>query len=261
MQLAFAAVTDVGLVRTHNEDFYVAEKDLGLFAVVDGMGGHAAGEVASRTIATSLIEFIRATQVDPEKTWPFPFDPSLSHPANRLQVAIRTANRQLADLISSNERLGGTGATVSAVLFDQNQLAISNVGDCRAYLIRGGEVYQITRDHSFVAEQVASGMINAEDAKRHPLRHLVTRAVSGNATINIDTWDVQAQPNDRVLLCSDGVHGLLTDEELGHIALKDATIESICQELVDAAKARGGTDNSTAVIVQVHAMPTESAED
>ena len=251
MQLAFAAVTDVGLVRTHNEDYYVAEQDLGLFAVVDGMGGHAAGEIASRTVADGVIEFIRATQTDPEKTWPFPFDPTLSHGANRLQVAIRTANRRLADLVNSNERLGGTGATISAVLVEDDRLAISNVGDCRAYLVRGGEVYQVTRDHSFVAEQVASGVLNAEDAKRHPLRHLVTRAVSGNASINVDTWDVQAQPGDRVLLCSDGVHGLLTDEELSAIALKDATIEAICQELVDAAKARGGTDNSTAVIVQV----------
>ena len=252
MQLAFAAVTDVGLVRTHNEDYYVAERDLGLFAVVDGMGGHAAGEIASRTVADGVVDFIRATHADPDKTWPFPFDPTLSHGANRLQVAIRTANRRLADLVSGNERLGGTGATISAVLFDRDQLAISNVGDCRAYLIRAGEVYQVTRDHSFVAEQVSAGILNAEDAKRHPLRHLVTRAVSGNATINVDTWDVQAQSGDRVLLCSDGVHGLLTDEELSGIALKDAAIETIAQELVDAAKARGGTDNSTVVIVQVN---------
>jgi PPM family protein phosphatase len=251
MHLAFAAVTDVGLVRSHNEDFYIAEEGLGLFAVVDGMGGHAAGEIASRTIAASIIDFIRATQTDPEKTWPFPFDPKLSHGANRLQVAIRTANRKLADLVSSDQRLGGTGATVSAVLFDSGQLAVSNVGDCRAYLIRGGDVYQITRDHSFVAEQVASGMINAEDAKRHPLRHLVTRAVSGNPSITVDTWDVQTEAGDRVLLCSDGVHGLISDEELGAIALKDAPMQAICQELVDTAKERGGTDNCTAVIVQV----------
>lgn len=253
MQLAYAAVTDVGLVRTHNEDFYVAEKDLGLFAVVDGMGGHAAGEIASRTVAASVIEFIRATQSDPDKTWPFPFDPKLSHSANRLQVAIRTANRRLADLVSANAHLGGTGATISAVLFDRDQLAISNVGDCRAYLIRAGEVYQITRDHSFVAEQVASGVLNAEDAKRHPLRHLVTRAVSGNASISVDTWDVQVQPGDRVLLCSDGVHGLLSDEELAAIAVRNAAVDAICQELVDTAKARGGTDNCTAVIVQATA--------
>jgi protein phosphatase len=114
-------------------------------------------------------------------------------------------------------------------------------------------VYQITRDHSFVAEQVLAGVLNAEDAKRHPLRHLVTRAVSGHATINIDTWDVQSRPGDRVLLCSDGVHGLLTDEELSVIALKSASIDAICHELVDAAKSRGGTDNSTVVMIDVTA--------
>lgn len=251
MQLAFAAVTDIGLVRSHNEDVYVAERDLGLFAVVDGMGGHAAGELASRTVAAGVTEFIRATHSDPDKTWPYPFDPALSYPANRLQVAIRTANRRLAELVRRDDKLGGTGATISAALFERNRLAISNVGDCRVYLVRDGTVYQITRDHSFVAEQVASGMLNAEDAKRHPLRHLVTRAVSGKATISVDTWDVDPRPGDRLLLCSDGVHGLLADEELSTIALRDAPIESICQQLVDAAKARGGTDNSTVVIVEV----------
>jgi protein phosphatase len=251
MQLAFAAVTDIGLVRSHNEDYYVAEQDLGLFAVVDGMGGHAAGEIASRTVADGVIDFIRTTQADPDKTWPYPFDPSLSHLANRLQVAIRTANRRLADVVRRNERLGGTGATISAALFENDHLAISNVGDCRAYLVRAGHVYQITRDHSFVAEQVASGILKAEDAKRHPLRHLVTRAVSGNAKISVDTWDVEPRPGDRLLLCSDGVHGLMSDDELSAIALSDVSIESMCQQLVDAARARGGTDNSTVVMVQV----------
>jgi PPM family protein phosphatase len=252
MTLAYAVLTDVGLVRKHNEDRYIADVELGLFAVVDGMGGHAAGDVAAQAIADAVHAFVRATRSDPEKTWPFAFDPLLSQAANRLQVAIRTANRQLAELVKTQEHLGGAGATICGILIESGSVAISNVGDCRVYLVRGGEVSQVTKDHSFVAEQVESGMIALEDARRHPLRHLVTRAVSGHASIEVDTWDVTTQPGDRLLLCSDGVHGLIPEDELaGIISSGDRPLETMCAQLIDAAKAHGGTDNCTAVVVEV----------
>lgn len=251
MQLRYAAVTDRGLVRRHNEDSYVASDDLGLFVVADGMGGHVGGEVASRTVADGVLEFIRATATDPDKTWPFGVDPELSQPANRLQVAIRCANQKLADLVSVDAALGGTGATISAALFAEDRLVVSNLGDCRAYLVRNGQLFQITRDHSYVAEQVALGLLDNEEARHHPLRHMVTRAVSGEAGIFVDTWELKVEAGDRVLLCSDGIHGLLPDAELSALAASNVSLDEICRQIVEAAKREGGTDNSTVILVEV----------
>lgn len=260
MHLEFAAATDTGLVRRHNEDSFVANDDLGLFVVADGMGGHVGGEVASRTVADGVLEFIRATAVDPDKTWPFGIDPELSQPANRLQVAIRCANQKLADLVNADTALGGTGATISAALFAEDRLVVSNLGDCRAYLVRGGQAFQITRDHSYVAEQVALGLLDNEEARHHPLRHMVTRAVSGEAGIFVDTWEIKVEPGDRVLLCSDGIHSLLPDSELSTLASSDNSLDDICRQIVDAAKREGGTDNSTVILVAVsESKPEELA--
>jgi protein phosphatase len=251
MHLEFAAATDTRLDRRHNEDSFVANDDLGLFVVADGMGGHVGGEVASRTVADGVLEFIRATANDPDKTWPFGIDPELSQPANRLQVAIRCANQKLAELVSADTALGGTGATISAALFAEDRLVVSNLGDCRAYLVRGGQAFQITRDHSYVAEQVALGLLDNEEARHHPLRHMVTRAVSGEAGIFVDTWEIKVEPGDRVLLCSDGIHSLLPDAELSALASADDALDNICKQIVDAAKREGGTDNSTVILVAV----------
>lgn len=251
MRLAFAAATDPGIVRRLNEDRYVAEPGLGFFVVVDGMGGHASGEAASTTVADALTVFIRQTATDSDHTWPFGLDPQLSPLANRLQVAIRSANRQLAARVQHDASLNGSGATLAAALFADGHLAVSNVGDCRGYLLRGGALTQITRDHSLVAEQVALGLIDSEEARRHPLRHLVTRAVCGDASMIVDLWEMPVWPADRVLLCSDGVHGVLTDAELAACVGNRRSLQEICADLVEAVNARGGPDNATAVIIEV----------
>ena len=261
MHLQYAAATDRGLVRRHNEDCYVANDDLGLFVVADGMGGHVGGEVASRTVADGVLEFIRATATDPDKTWPFGVDPELSQPANRLQVAIRCANQKLAELVSADTALGGTGATISAALFAEDRLVVSNLGDCRAYLVRDGQSFQITRDHSYVAEQIALGLLDTEEARHHPLRHMVTRAVSGEAGIFVDTWEIKVEAGDRVLLCSDGVHSLLPDAELSALAAATGPLEDICQRIVEAVKREGGTDNLTVILVEVSQPGAEPAAD
>jgi protein phosphatase len=251
MSLAFAAATDAGLVRQVNEDQFVAELPLGFFAVVDGMGGHAAGRFASATIAEAIRTFIRQTAHDTDNTWPFGLDPRLSGMGNRLQVAIRSANRHLAAKVEANEALNGTGATLAAALIADGRLAVSNVGDCRVYLLRGGTLSQITRDHSLVAEEVAMGLIGSEEARTHPLRHVVTRAVSGDAAIIVDVWERDVQPGDRLVLCSDGVHGVLTDEELAGRAGERRPLAEICDDVIRDVNARGGPDNATVVVVSV----------
>ena len=250
MKLRFGAATDPGRVRPRNEDRFVADADLRFFVVVDGMGGHAGGEIASATIADALAAFIRDTADDSDITWPSGLDARLSPLANRLQVAIRAANRALAVRTQKDASLDGSGATIAAALFGHDRLAISNVGDCRAYLHRGGQLSQITRDHSLVAEQVALGLLDSEAARSHPLRHVVTRAVSGQTGMVADIWEMGIGPADRVFLCSDGIHGVLTDAEIAALVERDGPLSDVCRAAIEKANARGGPDNATAVIIE-----------
>jgi protein phosphatase len=251
VQLRFGAATDPGLVRPRNEDRFIADSALRLFAVVDGMGGHSGGELASATIAEALSSFIKETAGDADRTWPSGLDPRLSIIANRLQVAIRSANRTLASRAKTNAALDGSGATLAAALFGDGELAVSNVGDCRAYLLRAGQLSQLTRDHSVVAEQVALGLIDSEAARTHPLRHVVTRAVSGQTGMPVDIIEVPYQPGDRLILCSDGIHAVLSDDELVAIVGDlGRTPDEACRAAIQAANARGGPDNATTVVVE-----------
>jgi PPM family protein phosphatase len=251
MNLQFGAATDTGKVRSHNEDRFVADGELRLFAVVDGMGGHNSGEVASATIADAMTSFIRETAGESDKTWPDGLDAALSMLANRLQIAIRSANRELAARAQTDAALDGSGATLAAALFGEEDLAISHVGDCRVYLLRDGALVQVTRDHSVVAEQVALGLIDAESARTHPLRHVVTRAVSGQAAMPIDILELKVKSGDRLLLCSDGIHGVLTDKEIAAIVGDPhRSLEELCRAAVESANSRGGPDNSTAVLIE-----------
>jgi protein phosphatase len=251
MQLRFGAATDPGRVRARNEDRFVADGDLAFFAVVDGMGGHAGGELASATIAEAVTAFIRETAGGSDKTWPTGLDARLSVLANRLQAAIRSANRTLASRAQADAALSGSGATLAAALFGDNRFAVSHVGDCRVYLLREGRLSQITRDHSVVAEQVAQGLIDSEAARTHPLRHVVTRAVSGQAGLAIDILEMEVKAGDRLVLCSDGIHGVLTDNEItALVSANGRSLDEVCRAVIDETNARGGPDNATTVVVE-----------
>jgi serine/threonine protein phosphatase PrpC len=250
--LRFGAATDRGRVRPNNEDRFVAEHDLGFFAVIDGMGGHASGELASLTIAEAVTAFVRETAGDSDKTWPIGLDPNLSVLANRLQIAIRIANRTLATRAQANTALDGSGATLAAALFANREAAISNVGDCRAYVLRGNTLEQMTRDHSVVAEQLALGLIDSEAARNHPLRHVVTRAISGQPGVAVDLVEVTLSPGERLLLCSDGIHAVLSDAELAALfGRRDRSLQELCDAAMAETNRRGGPDNATAVVVEL----------
>ena len=251
MALRFGAATDRGRVRPNNEDRFVAESDLGFFAVIDGMGGHASGELASVTIAEAVTAFVRESAGDADKTWPIGLDPKLSVLANRLQIAIRIANRTLATRAQADASLDGSGATLAAVLFGHGELAISNVGDCRGYVLRNGGISQVTRDHSVIAEQLALGLINPEAARRHPLRHVVTRAISGQPGITVDVVELTLAPGERLLLCSDGIHAVLTDKEIAALfSRRDRPLQELCDAAIQLTNQRGGPDNATVVVIE-----------
>lgn len=255
LPLSWAVRTDAGLRRSSNEDSHVARPDIGLFLVADGMGGHAAGEVASGVVVESVAAFIEETAgADMNRTWPFPFEPELSLEANRLKAAFRLANRRLAAAIADSNDLRGMATTASAILHGAKHSCVAHIGDSRVYVLRDQDLTQITDDHSWVEEQVRAGTLTAEAARQHPWRNVVTRALSGGDDPEIDVVEIKPAPGERYLLCSDGLFGVVADPLLAEIlADRAASLDEICGRLIDAANAAGGPDNITAMILQVDA--------
>ena len=206
----WAVSSDPGLRRSSNEDSYCTRSDLGLYVVADGMGGHVAGEVASRVAVEAIEIFIQETAgADKNRTWPFPFEPALSLEANRLKAAFRLANRRIASTIADSHDLRGMATTASSLLTGPDGACVAHVGDSRVYVLRGGNLQQITNDHSWVEEQVRAGTMTATAARQHPWRNVVTRALSGGEDPEVDVTQVQPVQSERYLLCSDGLFSVV----------------------------------------------------
>jgi serine/threonine protein phosphatase PrpC len=252
IDLPFGALSDAGRARANNEDRYRADARLGLFLVVDGVGGQIAGEVASECVAVSLHQFIKDTDEDATKTWPFALDPALSMAGNRLRIATLVANQALADRIAKNEDLHGMAATMAALVLEEPRAVIANVGDCRAYLYRDDTLTQMTRDHSLVAEQVRLGLLDAAAARVHPMRNVVTRALSGDDHLKVDVVELDVQTEDTLVLCSDGLTSMVPDNEIRRCLLDTLPDPNrTCELLVQAANEAGGKDNITVVVVHI----------
>jgi protein phosphatase len=251
MNFSWKAVTDVGRKRKGNEDNLVANPEQRLFVVADGMGGHAAGEVASKVAVEAINEFIQLTGGDQEITWPFGLDETISYDGNRLKTAIRFANRRVLETTKEKAEYEGMATTVAAVLVDGSTANLAHVGDSRIYLYRDGELTQLTNDHSWVTEQLQSGIINMEQARTHPLRNVVTRALGGRADLQVDMGTHPIKSGDLLLVCSDGLTTMVPDEHIArllHEAQGDA--EKAAEALVGEANARGGEDNISVVVLQ-----------
>jgi protein phosphatase len=254
MRVTWAVLSHPGLRRSANEDSYCARPDLGLFLVADGMGGHVAGEVASRAAVGAIEAFTTETAgLDCNRTWPFPYDPQLSVEANRLKAAFRLANRRIADTMAGAEGLRGMATTASGLLIGPRGTSVAHIGDSRVYRLRLGALDQVTRDHSWVEEQVRSGAMTASAARQHPWRNIVTRALGGGDDPEVDVVDLSLEPGDRVLLCSDGLYSVVLDARIADVLGGPEPLEAICQTLVAEANAAGGPDNITALVLQVDA--------
>ena len=251
--LSWAVSSDPGLRRTSNEDSYSTRPDIGLFVVADGMGGHVAGEVASRVAVEAIDAFVQETAgADKNRTWPFPFDPALSLDANRLKAAFRLANRRIASAIADSQELRGMATTASGVLFGAHDASVAHVGDSRVYVLRDGVLDQITHDHSWVEEQVRAGMLTPSAARQHPWRNVVTRALSGGEDPEVDVTEVTPKPGERYLMCTDGLFGVVTDARIAELlGSKDLPLDGICRALVDSANSAGGPDNITTLVIQI----------
>lgn len=241
-----------GLKREANEDSVCARQDLGLYVVADGMGGHAAGEVASKLASQVIETFINDTrEADVNTTWPFPYDPAISLDGNRLTAAFRLANRRISAAMQNDETLRGMATTAAAMISKNGRAVVAHVGDSRVYHWREGTLKQVTQDHSWVNEQVRAGVLSETDARTHPWRHVVTRALSGGDDPDIEVTEIDVKAGDRMLLCSDGLSGVVPPDRVAEIIGQKAPLDATCQALIDAANQAGGPDNITVAMLQV----------
>lgn len=245
MRVRWAAATHPGRRRASNEDAFCARPDLGLFIVADGMGGHVAGEVASR-LAVDTIESVIASG----SCWP-PDSRNCTLPERRLEEGFAQAAAAIASETLRQPRLRGMATTASALLVSATDSAIGHVGDSRVYLWRDGLLQQLTRDHSWVAEQVTLGLLSPAEARQHPWRNVVTRALSASDPPQVELSPLQLQAGDRLLISSDGLHGVISDERIAAVLGTETDLERACQQLIADANGAGGPDNITTLLLEI----------
>lgn len=243
-----AGLTDRGMVREGNEDSILLADDLGLYAVADGMGGHNAGEVASRMAMDVIRDYITRTSRGGEVLLGG-HDHAYSDAANRLASGIKLANRVIFESASNSASWRSMGTTIVAALIDGEQVSIAHAGDSRAYLVRGNEIRPLTNDHSLVAEQVRQGLLSKEEAEKSTRKNVITRALGAAADIEIDLCDLAVEDGDRMLLCSDGLSNMIADQGIAAIVRGFREPEEICTKLVEEANRCGGRDNISAVLL------------
>lgn len=241
MGILVSGSTDVGRVRHSNEDSYGIYPDLHLYVVADGMGGHVAGEVASRL----AVEAIRSSLAAMLKKG------GSSLPDQRLVGAIQQANEHIIQTSKEDSRLIGMGTTVVGALLDRGTAYIGHVGDSRAYLLRSKEITQLTKDHSLLNEYLQKGLISPENMQDYPYKHIITRALGSHPVVEVELQTIDLQPNDCFLLCTDGLTNMLSEKDIYTVLMTmDNDPEKGCRRLIEAANSKGGEDNITAVLFQ-----------
>jgi PPM family protein phosphatase len=307
LRVRACGLSDVGLTRVHNEDYFEIDPRHRLYVVADGMGGHSAGEVAAQLAVKAIHDFIEksggrdatrslrsfqsmvsagggggggraaASSSAPEPSAEPPGTPPASAAATAstastaametppveaseerlarhsrlLEMAVRRAHDNVLSAISKDGSLHGMGTTVVGLLLAGPTAAVAHVGDSRAYRLRDGRLDQLTQDHTWVHEQVVAGLLSSEQARSHPLKNVVTRALGGESEVVVDVREVQVQPGDFYLLCSDGLTGMLSDADIRDRLGSGRSLHEICRSLVNEANARGGLDNVTVVLLAV----------
>jgi PPM family protein phosphatase len=251
LQIKSSGITDVGLKREGNEDSFSVDDALGLYIVADGMGGHLAGEIASK-VAVEVINkaFRRWTEQDAgeEAIFGEP-DASLSPNGNYVLGGIRLANRVIYELALEKKEFHGMGTTIVVLLATPSLIIVANVGDSRIYLVRDGKIERLSKDHSVVAEQVELGMMTEEEAEYSPLRHVLTRNLGSSEEVVPDIFEIEPRNNDRFILCSDGLTDLVSDEELLDITEEETEPVALNKRLIDEVLDRGAHDNTTVISV------------
>jgi serine/threonine protein phosphatase PrpC len=243
VHITCAGRTDLGIIRSGNEDSYLMVPERGIFIVADGMGGHAAGEVASdmavRHIARELGSLRGLTD---------------DQVAERMRSAIRAANAAIFQRTLTEHDKRGMGTTVTTLVLYDTRFVVGQVGDSRAYLLRDGKLIQLTKDHSYVQEQVDAGYLTPEQARTHPYSNVITRCVGANGEVTPDVYIGIVKPKDLFLLASDGLTGMLEDHQLGELLARDRMPQEHVDDLIGEANRHGGLDNITAIVVRIDSV-------
>jgi serine/threonine protein phosphatase PrpC len=245
LTLDFAAATDIGCHRGNNEDSFGFDADQHIYVVCDGMGGSAAGEVASGMAVRTLIETFEQLNLQAASNG------AALAIEQRLLYSIHQANRAVREAAEANSELHSMGTTLVCACLDGTRLLVGNVGDSRAYLVRGGACTQITLDHSLLDEQVRQGLITQEMAAASPLQSVITRAVGAADAVEPDLFAAELNLNDMFLLTSDGLTRYVKSDEIAKLAAPEAELSAVCHSLIDMAKGRGGADNITCMMLRV----------
>ena len=239
MRFECGVKSDQGKIRNSNEDSYVAMDFQGTFLVADGMGGHAAGEIASAMAAEAVKSFLEEGERD-------------SKTEVLLQNAVQRANAHVYQAQMQKKELRGMGSTLTVLAISNNRFHIAHVGDSRAYLYRNGELKQLTQDHSAVWPLYETGILSKRDLAKHPQKHIITRSIGTYPQVEVDLQCDNASAGDIFLLCSDGLTDVLSDEEIGQNLSEDGTRpQDLADRLVDAANNGGGPDNITVIVVRI----------
>jgi protein phosphatase len=248
--LSVAWRTDPGAVRKINEDAVLWDADLGLLVVADGMGGHNAGEVASQMAVDTLRSVLGKSTTPDDFAWPFGVNPAFSFAANRLITAVKLANRRVYRASEEHTEYTGMGTTIVAALVDGAQVTYASIGDSRLYLLRGGELQQLTTDDSWVVMLQKESGLAANAFEKHPMRHVLTSVVGARAELDVLAYDLVLRSGDAIMLCTDGLHGALTEDAVATMLRAGPDVEAAAGALVEAAITRDGSDNVTVLLAR-----------
>ena len=236
----FTGKTDMGLKRQNNEDVFLVNPELDFCLAADGMGGAAAGEVASEIFANAALEIFSANPNRSEKDTLY-----------QVQKAFNTANKTILEHVFANPDHSGMGCTAELLAFFEESFILGHIGDSRTYRLRNGELEQLTDDHTLVQRQFHEGLISEDEIRHHPMRHVIFRAVGIKEEITIDLLTGETHPADLFLLCSDGLTDMVEDEQIQDILCADTDINRKTDSLIESAKVAGGLDNITVVLVAI----------
>jgi len=242
VEFELALLSDVGTDRPDNEDscaHFIEASDTAVFAVADGVGGYEGGEVASAMAVEVALEAYRES-------------PPAWGPAKRLVRAVQRANIEIHNKAIAVPELRRMGTTLTAVTVEKGMLSAAHVGDCRLYLIRRNKIVQVSKDHTMVGERVRMGILSAANARTHPERSMLTRSLGSELIVSVDRISMPLVKDDRLILCTDGLYGVLEDHELEHLT-REIEAATACRRLIDAANQRGTADNLTVAVFKMHA--------
>lgn len=251
MRLQYAGMTHVGMKRDHNEDNFLIYPEQNLFVVADGMGGHSSGEVASQIAVDTLKTFFEDTSKDDDVTWPFKLDKALSYDENRLTAGVKLANRNIYEAAQADSLRKGMGTTIVAMVWVDERVVVGHAGDSRCYRIRKGEITPITEDHSLLNNFRKVQALTPEEEAAFQYKNVILRALGMNDALVVDINHVSPEPDDIILLCSDGLSGEVSDPQIAALVEKHRNnLEEGVNTLIKVACDNGGKDNVTAILVK-----------